>query len=441
MFFFFHIFHNFYKELTMRQIISFVRWGFLLFPLGILVGSACALFLYLLETVTEMRFEHSFLLYLLPFAGIGVALLYHFFGKRAEGGNNLIIDELHQAKEGVPLRMAPLVFLGTIISHLFGASVGREGTAVQVGGSFAGYFAKLFSLDARSTEIILMAGVAAGFGAVFGTPVAGAVFALEFLTIGKIEYKALFPVFLTSFIADFSCRAWGISHTKYHVQTYGLNPLLMLKIIAASLFFGVASYLFAESVHRLSPLMKKMCPIAWLRPALGGVLTLFFVMILGTRDYLGLGVIAPENHGASLVNFFLYANYDWSWILKIGFTAIALSTGYKGGEVTPLFFVGAAAGNMIASLFHLPLDLLAGIGFVAVFAGAANTPMACSLMAIELFGGGNIAYYAMGCFVAYIVSGHTGIYLSQSIGFPKRDGDVFKGMPLRQARCLKGDRK
>lgn len=424
-----------------------LRWAVLLLPMGFMVGSIIALFLWLLEAATDQRFMHPALLYGLPAGGVAVALCYRWWGGRSEGGNNLVIDEIHKPGGGVPWRMAPLVLFGTVISHLFGASVGREGTAVQIGGSIASGLGKFFRLETRSTRIFLMAGVAAGFGAVFGTPVAGAIFGLEVLAIGRLDYAALLPTAIASLVADWACRLWGIRHTEYHVASYGaaygVEGWVLLKVGFAAVLFGLASRAFAEGVHRLAPVMQKICPHAWLRPALGGVLTILLVWLLGTRDYLGLGVVSPVEHGASIVNFFLYPGYSWSWLLKLVFTIIALSTGFKGGEVTPLFFVGAALGNALASILHLPVDLLTGIGFVAVFAGAANTPLTCTFMAVELFGGGNLLYYALGCFVAYFASGHTGIYLAQHIGVPKfwprnaprtlRD-DFFSNIALRQVR-------
>lgn len=430
-------------------LLAVLRWTAFLLPMAACVGTLCSVFLWALDHVTEYRFTHPGLLWCLPLAGVAVGLAYHWFGRSAEGGNNLIVDQIHEPGGGVPLRMAPLVLVATVVSHLFGASVGREGTAVQIGGSIASGFARLFRLDDNAVRIILMAGIAAGFGAVFGTPVAGAVFAMEVLSIGRIDYRALVPVAAASITADMVCHAWGIHHVPYKVafagspdlfgETFHTNPLLLFKVGVASVCFGLASLLFAESVHRLSPVFRRLCPVPWLRPAIGGVLTILLVFIAGTRDYLGLGVIAATPDGASILNFFHSGDYTWSWLWKLVFTVAALSTGFKGGEVTPLFFIGAGLGHTLSTVLGVPTDLLAAVGFVAVFAGAANTPLACTFMGVELFGATNVIYIATGCFIAYLCSGHSGIYLSQRISVPKTaHPHITAGMALRQARALIG---
>ncbi|GBR48445.1 voltage-gated chloride channel family protein [Gluconobacter roseus] len=430
---------------VLSRIIALCCLSGILAVLSVCIGSACALFLWLLELATSCRIDHPTLLFGLPVAGVAVGLCYFWFGRDVEAGANLIVDEIHKPGAGVQLRMAPLVLLATVVSHLFGASVGREGTAIQVGGSLASATARLFRLRGPETCVLLTCGIAAGFGAVFGTPIAGAVFALEVLTLGQVDYRFLVPTALSSIIADWSCRAWGIHHASYPLVFQGtlnsdgsvshVDLGLVVRIAVAAVAFGLMSRIFAESVHRLAAVMKKICPTAWLRPAIGGILTILLVALVGSRDYLGLGVLPPEPGGASIVSFFGPDIYPWSWFWKLVFTVTVLATGFKGGEVTPLFFLGAATGNVLAPLLHVPVDLLAAVGFVAVFAGAANTPVACMLMGVELFGGADIVYFATGCFVAYVCSGHTGIYLSQRIGTPKsRFRDAICGMTLREAR-------
>lgn len=426
-------------------IFSLVRLSAVLVALSVCIGSACALFLWLLERATSLRIEHPALLFGLPLAGVAVGLCYFWLGRDVEAGANLIVDEIHEPGAGVQLRMAPFVLIATVVSHLFGASVGREGTAIQVGGSLASATARLFRLRPPETCALLTCGIAAGFGAVFGTPIAGAVFALEVLALGRLDYRFLLPAAISSIIADWACRAWGIHHASYPLVFQGtlnsdgsvshVDIMLVVRVAIAAVAFGLLSRVFAESVHRLAAFMKKLCKTPWLRPVIGGILTILLVMIVGNRDYLGLGVLPAETGGASIVSFFGSTIYPWSWFWKLVFTVTVLATGFKGGEVTPLFFIGAASGNILAFLLHVPVDLLAAVGFVSVFAGAANTPLACTLMGVELFGAGDIVYFATGCFVAYACSGHTGIYLSQRVGIAKSaPWNRLCGMTLREAR-------
>jgi H+/Cl- antiporter ClcA len=409
-----------------------LKWLGLLMPVAAAVGTACAFFLWSLNWATEYRFVHSWLLYLLPVGGVVIGFIYHRWGKSIEGGNNLIMDQIHQPGGGVPRRMAPLVLFGTVATHFFGGSAGREGTAVQMGGSIAGAFARWLRLESADVRILLMAGVAAGFGAVFGTPLAGSVFALEVLIIGRMEYRALLPCFIASVLADWSCHLWGIGHTQYHVGFTGtagitgafkLDPWLFGKVVVCSAAFGLVSALFSELSHGLSGWFKRLVPYAPLRPALGGGLVIGLTLLLGTRDFLGLGVTNPDPNGISIVSFFTSAEiHPWAWSWKLLFTAVTLSCGFKGGEVTPLFFIGAALGNALAGLTGAPTDLFAALGFVAVFAGATNTPLACTIMGIELFGAEHALYLATACFIAYRCSGHSGIYLSQRLGVRKGHG-------------------
>lgn len=423
------------------------KWLLLTAPVGLVTGSACALFLIALDWATATRWTHPWLLFLLPLAGVAMTLLYHFLGKNTDAGNNLIMDQIHTSgmaggqRGGVPRRMAPLVLAATVATHLFGGSAGREGTAVQMGGAIASGFARAFRLHARDIRILLMVGIAAGFGGVFGTPLAGAVFAMEVLSIGTLSYEAILPCLMGALLGDFACTAWGVHHTDYHQRLTTLlprfDPLLMGKVALAAVAFGLASTLFAELTYGLAWLFKKSAKPFFLRPVAGGVLLIALTWLLGTRDYLGLGVSGPaaEPQAVTILSAFHPGGaLPWSWFWKTLFTAITLSSGFKGGEVTPLFFVGATLGNSLAWAFNAPVDLFAGIGFVAVFAGATNTPLACTIMGIELFGAPPTLYLATGCFVAYLFSGHSGIYLSQRIGTPKIGAATGTLRSIRETR-------
>ncbi|GBR54028.1 hypothetical protein AA106555_1525 [Neokomagataea thailandica NBRC 106555] len=407
---------------------SLSTWLLLLVPLSAAIGALCAVFLWLLDWATQSRFHYPNILYLLPVGGAAVAWIYARFGGTSDAGNNLIVDEIHTPSAGVPLRMAPLVFFGTIITHLFGGSAGREGTAVQLGGSLASTAGKYLHLSNAQTRLLLMAGVAAGFGAVFGTPLAGAIFALEVLAVGRLDYAGLLPCLLASLIADWTCHSLGAHHTLYHISYVPpasaplfQHPLLLAKAALSGVAFGLVALIFAEANHKFGALMKRLVPFSPLRAAIGGCAVIALVWIFQTRAYLGLGVWSAIPGDPTISGFFAPSTDYWSWALKLLFTVVTLSTGFKGGEVTPLFFIGAALGHALAGLLNAPTDLFAGLGFVAVFAAAANTPIACTLMGIELFGAANAVPITIACWVAYTCSGHHGIYLSQRIATPKHD--------------------
>jgi H+/Cl- antiporter ClcA/PII-like signaling protein len=437
-----------FVESRLLQARSIFKWIVVVVPMAVAVGSLCAFFLWALDQATRARFDHPWLIYGMPPAGFLMVLAYQRFGRGAEGGNNLIVEQIHEPGGGVPLRMAPFVLVSTVLTHLVGGSAGREGTAVQLGGSIASAFGNIFKLDRADVRILLMAGVAAGFGAVFGTPIAGAIFALEVLTIGRMQYEALIPCLMAAIAGDWTCHAWGIEHTHYSIAYlagsgeaigFHLDAHLLFKVGLAGIAFGLAARFFAETSHLLSSVFKTICPYAPLRPVIAGLILIGLVHALGTREYLGLGVWSPNPADATIAGFFDPAHVDyWSWLWKAIFAIVTLSAGFKGGEVTPLFFIGAALGNALAGVLGAPADLLVGLGFVALFAGATNTPLACMIMGIELFGSTHTVYIAVACFLAYLCSGHSSIYLSQRLGIPKTAvaNDIPPDVTLRHVRDL-----
>lgn len=392
------------------------KWTFLASLVGVCAGTASAAFLLSLEFATDTRVDHPWLLYLLPVGGFLVGILYHYWGKDCERGNNLILEEIHDPKAGVSGWMGPMILLGTVATHLFGGSAGREGTAVQMGGSLAGWLARRFGLEKSHTRMLLMAGISAGFGSIFGTPLAGMLFGLEVLAVGRLRYDALIPCLVASVVGVWTCSAWGVQHTHYFVASVPtLDALLVGKVVLASLAFALVSVLFAETTHALHWLFKRF--ISWppARPVVGGLIVIGLVWLVGTEDYLGLGIpLIVKSFDTSGIA-------PWAFLFKMLFTAVTLGSGFKGGEVTPLFFIGAALGCTLGTLFGVPHDFMAALGFVAVFAGAANTPLACTVMGIELFGMNNAVFIAIACCSSYIWSGHRGIYLSQIVDTPKTD--------------------
>jgi H+/Cl- antiporter ClcA len=404
------------------------KWTLFAGIVGILSGSASAIFLGSLDYATKVRVDHPWLLYLLPFAGLAIGLFYRYPGRGLDGGNNLILDEIHDPQSKIPARLAPVILVATVITHLFGGSAGREGTAVQMGGSLASWVARVLRLEKLDLRILVMAGVSGGFGSVFGTPVAGMIFGLEVLAVGRMRYDALIPCLIGSAVGHWTClfwfAFWGGAHGQYAIHSHiEITALLIGKILIAAPLFGLASILFSEMTHALQTVFARLSPWPPARPLLGGIVVVLLTFLVGTNDYLGLSL--PLLHrpfdGDSVRNF------DFAW--KILFTAITLGAGFKGGEVTPLFVIGATLGATLGYWLGVPIDFLAALGFVAVFAAAANTPLACTAMGIELFGATHALSIAIACVGAYLWAGHRGIYLSQRLDTAKGDILVVSGDP------------
>ena len=389
------------------------KWIFISIVIGIFSGCASAFFLVSLDWVTQFREDNISIIWLLPIAGLTIGLVYHYYGKEVTKGNNLLLEEYENPNNTIPIKMAPMVFIATLITHLFGGSAGREGTAVQMSGAIADQFTALFTLNPSDRKTLLILGISAGFASVFGTPMAGALFALEVLYFSKISFKSILLSFVVAYIAYFTVEFWNVKHTLYPILVMpAVTFINIIWVVIVGILFGLTAMLFSTSTHFWSRLFSKYIQYAPLRPMIGGLILAIAIYFIGTTKYIGLGI-------PTIVESFSTTNEWYDFLLKILFTGFTLGAGFKGGEVTPLFFIGATLGSALSLIIPLPIAILAGLGFVAVFSGATHTPVACTVMGMELFGTESGLLIGIACVVAYFCSGSIGIYQSQIIKGPK----------------------
>lgn len=385
------------------------KWLLLVAISGVAIGSLSAFFLHSLAWVTQTREAHPWLIALLPIAGFAIGWLYYRYGREVAGGNNLIIQRIEQPGKPIPYYMGVMVYLGTLVSHLFGGSAGREGTALQLAAAVTEPLSQRLGLSDTDRQTLLIAAVAAGFGSVFGTPLAGAVFAIEFARVGRIRYRAIMPAVTTSFFANWITQLGQAQHTHYAI---GEIPAWSSAVVGYTLLFGICcglvAWAFSRSLLALGQRFVRWISYPPLRPLIGGIIIATTVAILQDTTYIGLGI--PVIESAFWVKLPWYA-----FLLKMAFTVVTLGAGFKGGEVTPLFFIGATLGSALSGVFPLPTGFLAGLGFIAVFAGATNTPLACIVMGMELFGIEATPYFAIACGIAFLISGSSSIYSAQSL--------------------------
>ena len=391
--------------------ISFVfilKWVAITLFTAISIGTATAFFLKALDFVTSWRDHHIWIVNFLPLAGLIIGLAYYYAANVITKGNNLIIEAYHNAEKEqppstIPFVMAPLIFISTLLTHLGGGSAGREGTAVQIGGAIADRCTQIFSLSPTQRKTILLMGVSAGFAAVFGTPWAGAVFALEMMSFQKIKFENTIPCLVAALGAHYVCLAWQVHHTIYTVNNISA---ISLKTIGwsflAGVLFGLTAFLFLHT-HKIFEKLFSMIKFPPLRPVLGGIVIAFCIVATRNTTFIGLGI-------PSIIEAFNSPAGNFDFALKILLTCFTLSAGFKGGEVTPLFFIGATLGSILISFIPLPIAMLAAMGFVAVFAGATNCVVASIIMGIEMFGIQAGFFVAIASIVAYFSSGKNSIY-------------------------------
>jgi H+/Cl- antiporter ClcA len=399
---------------------ALVQWTALGALVGVACGVASAVFLLLLDRATAFRNGHEAIVLALPLAGLVLGAVYERWGKPIRAGNNLVIDAVHEGSPQLPLRMAPMVLAGTVLTHLFGGSAGREGTAVQMGASLADAIAHRLRVSPATRRQMLCAGIAGGFGSVFGTPVAGAVFGLEVVVLGRIEYEALVPALMSAVVGDWVTQRLGVVHSAYPaLARMELTPLAAAKLLVVGVAMAAATVAFVELTRRLKHLLERRAPRLPVRMFVGGVAIVGLWQAVGTSDYLGLGV-------PTILRAFEDPRLPaGAFALKLLFTSVTLAAGFLGGEVTPLFFVGATLGSVLARVLGLPVALGAGVGLAAVFGAAANTPLALSIMAVELLGVHVLPHVAIVTVIAYLLSGHRGIYPAQRILRRKHGGDLL----------------
>ena len=394
-----------------RYIWVVVKWLLIAGVTGGICGLVGTAFYLAVTLVTELRMEKAWLLYILPVGGAAIALLYK--ATKMEGkGTNAVIDSIHRG-DRVPILLVPVIFVSTVITHLFGGSAGREGAALQIGGGIGCQIGRICRLDEKDMRLVTLCGMSAVFAALFGTPLTAAVFALEVISVGIVHYAGLLPCLVASLVAYGISLLFGAVPTQFAVTAELLAPGMLLRVAALAVVCAVVSIAFCELMHFAEHASARLVKNTVLRAAVGGVLVIGVTLLLGTRDYNGAGgdvitAAIQQGEGAGLAFF-------WKMLL----TALTIGFGFKGGEIVPTFFIGATLGCAVGPLLGVPAGFAAAIGLVAMFCGVVNCPIASILLSIELFGSEGVLYFALACGIAYMLSGYFGLYSSQKIVYSK----------------------
>ena len=387
------------------------KWILVSGIVGILCGALGSAFHLGVDLVTEFRLTHPWLIWLLPVAGVCIVAIYAFFAVEGQSTNNIISEV--QSGKGLKLNLIPSIFLSTLLTHLCGGSAGREGAALQMGGTIGYETGKLLHLDDRDLRTATLAGMAAFFSALFGTPLAATVFAMAVISVGLLYHAALIPCFLASLTALAVSTLFHVSPTHFEVVAPVLDLSMLLKVSALSALSAFVSFFFCRVMHWMEHFMQKRFPNPYLRVVVGAAVLIGLSLLFPSGAYNGTGTSVIHNaveHGRAA---------PFSFLIKLLFTAVTLSSGFKGGEVVPSFFIGACFGCAVGPLLGIPAGFAAAIGLICVFCGAVNCPIASIFLAVELFGAEGLPYYALACALSDVLSGYTGIYSSQRILYDK----------------------
>ena len=398
--------HNFSRTMTIGKWIVFSIFT------GVIMGIISTLFYHSIAFVTTLRENNPYFLALLPVGAVIILLFYHFFHYDQDGGTNLVLSAI-QSHDHLPGRMSVLIFFATILSHLAGASVGREGAALQIGGSLGGYLGKRLGLSETDKKTMIMCGMSAAFAGLFGTPMAAAIFSMEVVSVGIMHYAALLPCVLASYIAADISLHFGATPMSFDIAVipdFDLKGGFYTCLFAIG--FGLVSMLFCICLHRFEEGARLLFPNAYVRAAVCGSILLAATLLAGGQSYNGSGVhtIAACMAGE---------HYRWAFFLKICFTAVSIAAGYKGGEIIPSLSIGASFGSFLASCVHLDPSLAAAVGMGSVFCGVTNCPITSLLLCFELFGMEAAPYFLVAISLSYVVSGYYSLYRSQKIVYSK----------------------
>ncbi|MBR6729202.1 MAG: chloride channel protein [Clostridia bacterium] len=395
-----------------------VKWIVIAVLVGIVGGVLGSLFHESIDIVTDIRFEHRWVMYLLPVGGLLIAGMYHFFHKKGHIDTNRVLESV-RTEEKVPLVMAPMIFISTVITHFLGGSAGREGAALQLGGSIGYNLGRLFRLNKQDMHVVVMSGMSAVFAALFGTPLTAAFFALEVTCVGVFHYVGLVPCILSAAVASRISLLFGLSPVHFSGIVFpAFSAKLLLQVVILAVLCALVSILFCWTIEKCEGLMEEFLPNRYVRVLAGSAVIILLTVLLGSSDYNGAGmeVITRALQGEARPEAFL---------LKIIFTAITISAGFKGGEIVPAFFIGSTFGCVCGTILGLDSGFSAALGFVALFCGVVNCPVASVLLALEVFGAEEILVFAIVCGVSYMMSGYFGLYKSQTILYSKLNEDLI----------------